>query len=185
MDTKCTCNNKITHILHCMLLVHSGHFFSGCIMQCSRFQDLPGGIWRWSEKCHDRLDDSECHDDTAQIGVYACPLWIIHYILALTVFMKLMLSTNFDSTNERVFKGCQSTRLMGIIFVWRRAWQPLPWNMVPSAGHTQEMTESLTDTWQEGCHRCPCWVTNVSLMLSLTDGYMCQLEAQISQHLQT
>ncbi len=60
----------------------------------------------------------------------------------------------------------------------------LAWNRTLSAGHTQEVPEALTDTWQEGYHRCPCWVTNVSLVLGLTDGYTCRLEAQIKQHLQ-
>ncbi len=168
-----------------MLVVH---FFSGCIvLYCN--QDLPWGVWCRSEKCHDRLDDSECHDNTAQIGVYACPLWIIQHRLESTVEMKLIRPTNFDSTNfmkQWVTTGNSFSKAAKVqgwwIFILCGA--GLAWNRTLSAGHTQEVPEALTDTWQEGYHRCPCWVTNVSLVLGLTDGYTCRLEAQIKQHLQ-
>lgn len=172
-----------------MPVVQSRHFFSGCIVQYC-YQYLPWGVWRRSEKCHERLDDSKCHDNTTQIGVYACPLWITKYRLESPVNMKLMLSTNFDSTNSTkkwIMAGNSFSNTAKVQGGWVLfcVGAGLAWNRAPSAGHKQKVTEALTDTWQEGCHRCPCWVTNVSLMLSLTDGYTCQLEAQINQHLRT
>lgn len=152
---------------------HSKHFFSGCIMQCTSFQDLPGGIWRWSEKRHDRLDDSECHDDTAQIGVYACPLWTIDYRLELTVFMKLMFSTNF--IKKLVMTGNSFVQVWWVLFcvgvdlttgtgrpqlVIHRKWQKL-WQILGKRDVTDAPGES------QMCPSCPSlrMDTRVSLRL--------------------